>query len=61
MYGEKFIIPFIDKVDSIPCALYLAEQTKDDYEFVRKFDRIVNINHRRHARRQVECLCLYNV
>lgn len=60
---DGFITPFIDKVGNTPCALYLDERTKDDYALVRKFDRIVNINHRRHARRQVEheCLCLYNI
>lgn len=58
---DKFIRPFIDRVYG-KCALYLDHKTKDDYESVRKFDEIIEIKNRRHARHKnlgTELLCIY--
>ncbi|MBD3408401.1 MAG: hypothetical protein GF411_19920 [Candidatus Lokiarchaeota archaeon] len=57
---ETFVEPFVNKINS-NCVLYLDHKTKDDYESIRKFNKIIEIKNRRHARRKVdsELLCIY--
>lgn len=57
---SRFVQPFIDRVDAT-CALYLDHKTKDDFESIRPFDEIVEIQNRRHARQKhgTELLCMY--
>lgn len=57
---DKFIIPFVGKIKT-KCVLYLDGKTKNDYESIRKFDKIIEIKNRRHARRKIdnEFLCIY--
>ena len=58
---EKFIKPFISKVDSRLCALYLDKETMNDYESERKFDEIIVVKNRKHARQKdgEEYICVY--
>ena len=58
---DKFIKPFVEKIH-YKCALYLDFKTKDDFEQIKKFDKIIDIKNRRHARRKMgeELLCVYD-
>ena len=58
---DEFVVPFVAKING-RCALYLDARTKDDYEMVRKFDKIIIVNNKRHPRQVsgVELLCIYN-
>lgn len=58
---EKFVAPFAEKVGKTLAVLYLDEKTKNDFETIRKFDRVIGVSNRRHARRKmdVEYLCVY--
>mgnify|MGYP000484880812 CR=1 FL=1 len=59
---DGFIRPFIAKVGSRLCILYLDRETKEDYESIRRFDEIIVIRNRKHARKRAgeEYLCVYN-
>lgn len=58
---DGFVDPFISKVGKTFAALYLDGDTMRDYDGVRKFDKVIKVAHRRHARRKIEheFLCVY--
>jgi len=60
---ENFISPFITKIGPKTCVLYLDKETKEDFESIRKFDEIIVIQNKKHARKKSgeEYLCAYNI
>lgn len=60
---EKFVGGFVEKIGRRVAALYLDSKTRDDFESIRKFDEVISIAHRRHARRKIEheYLCIYKI
>jgi hypothetical protein len=56
-----FVRPFVAKIGKQRAALYLDDKTKTDFESIRKFNRVIEVDHRRHARRrrESEYLCVY--
>lgn len=58
---EAFVKPFIAKINS-KCILYLDERTRQDFEQVRKFTRVIEVKNKRHPRLKdgIELLCVYD-
>lgn len=57
---DNFVKPFVNKINK-QAILYIDKETREDFEIYRKFDEIVIISNKRHARRKdgQEYLCIY--